>query len=473
MNDSALALLLVLTPSTCLMFVVGTADRIRTRWSENRASLPGRIVRALRAILAVLLLAFAVAAVAPTFGVGIVLALSGVGLFVASWRIGGRIRSTTTPVDSSAAEPAADDQPLAIVDANDTVAVLIACKNGASSIVATILSATPQAPVFVVSDGSTDETAQTARRHGACVLELPESVGKPAALRHLLDFEPIGGRTIVESYTYILIIDDDTVLDADYVEKIRDELRKPGVVAASGQVRSEYPSSGSLSWNPWVAARAWATWRTQLLLVRGQAVLRMRTWISGATTAFRADVLDRVCTGTTPYIVDDTFWCYEIHRQNLGNIAFVPNTSARIQEPLSARSLYAQDVRWAWGSWQGILGHRLGRQRQRADIGILLLLSDMFLYVIVGPLLLAGTLVVNRDHVGSLLTQYFAGYIVTAAIGAVVLRRPKLFLLWPGLLAYDWLYRFAYINGAIKAFHQPTVERCAWESPTRFMAKPF
>lgn len=68
-----------------------------------------------------------------------------------------------------------------------SVAVLVASKNGASSIVDTVRSAASQADVYVVSDGSDDATAYEARAAGACVLELDTNVGKPSALRLAVD----------------------------------------------------------------------------------------------------------------------------------------------------------------------------------------------------------------------------------------------------------------------------------------------
>jgi len=65
----------------------------------------------------------------------------------------------------------------------DEVAVLIACRNGAGSIGAAIRTGRRNGcEVYVVSDASTDDTAQVARSAGAIVLALDVNVGKPAAL---------------------------------------------------------------------------------------------------------------------------------------------------------------------------------------------------------------------------------------------------------------------------------------------------
>jgi len=65
------------------------------------------------------------------------------------------------------------------------VAVLIASKDGAATIGETVASvrSQPGVDVYVVSDGSSDDTVEQARRAGAEVLELVENVGKPG-VRH-------------------------------------------------------------------------------------------------------------------------------------------------------------------------------------------------------------------------------------------------------------------------------------------------
>ena len=70
-----------------------------------------------------------------------------------------------------------------------------------------IRSAIDQADVFVVSDGSTDQTAEVARLAGAAVLAREVSGGKPEALR-------VGTQQfdLIARYDYIAVLDDDTTV---------------------------------------------------------------------------------------------------------------------------------------------------------------------------------------------------------------------------------------------------------------------
>jgi poly-beta-1,6-N-acetyl-D-glucosamine synthase len=348
-----------------------------------------------------------------------------------------------------------------------TTAVLIACKDGAGVIAAAVRAAAAQAPVFVVSDGSTDGTADVARNAGAIALHLDVNVGKPAALRALLDhrFGELDHRRVPEAFDHLIVIDDDTLLAPDFVRLISARLAQPGTAAVGGFVSSNWLGK---PWNPWVGARMWATWRTQHVVVRAQAALRARTWISGASTGYRADILDRVCRADTPYIVDDCFWCWEIQRNRLGHIVFESRARCTVQEPTTLRTLYKQELRWVWGTWQGIMGNRVGLQRQRCDAAFLVALVDLVLHVFALPTLLAASLLTNPAGAGRLAVMYACGYVLLGAIAGAVSRNWRMVVLWPGMVVYDWMYRVVQIHGFVKAVRQPVVEHCKWDSPTRY-----
>ena len=112
--------------------------------------------------------------------------------------------------------------------ARHDTAVLVACKNGQATIGATVRSAVGQADVFVVSDGSTDETVAVAVAAGARVRAYASSCGKPAALRS-------GNRVfgLAKRYRYIAVLDDDTTIEPEYVEKITARMDADPRIAAA------------------------------------------------------------------------------------------------------------------------------------------------------------------------------------------------------------------------------------------------
>ena len=71
----------------------------------------------------------------------------------------------------------------------------------------------PEKNIYVVSDGSTDNTAGIARSEGCNVLELNPGRGKSKALNALMEkFK------ILESYDFVIIVDADTMLNRNYVK---------------------------------------------------------------------------------------------------------------------------------------------------------------------------------------------------------------------------------------------------------------
>ena len=140
--------------------------------------------------------------------------------------------------------------------------VLLASRNGSAQIGPVVERAGRQAPVFVVSDASDDDTVAVARAAGAEVLDLTVNVGKPAALHAAIEHF-----RLVERFETIAVIDDDTTIDEHFVATTLEHMRA-GVAIVVGRTLSDWRHG--VRWNPWVASRAFAYWRYQLLIRRGQ-----------------------------------------------------------------------------------------------------------------------------------------------------------------------------------------------------------
>ena len=191
--------------------------------------------------------------------------------------------------------------------------------------------------------------------------------------------------------------------------------------------------------------------------------------ISGSNSVYTSAFLRQVLRPDTPYVVDDTYWVLEAHRRKLGRVVYCPTTAARIQEPATVRSWYRQNLRWLWGTFQGIIGHKVGRRATRFDLAYLGLILDWLLYTLITPAILVYLVVTSHDdpaRLGRIGLLYLAGYAVRSAVGAIALRKWRLFVLWPALLVIDWLARVNLVHAAVKAVRRPTAE-CRWEPPAR------
>ena len=378
-----------------------------------------------------------------------------------------------------------------------SVAVLVASKDGAATIGTTVASAFEQADVYVVSDGSTDATADVARLAGAQVLVLDVNVGKPAAIyRAVQEFE------LLDRYDAVLIMDDDTTIAPDFLrqalrkmvvnrralwpEKPRlgeerrvsqrrvatlahaGELRKQGVGIVVGKTITDWRHEQR--WNVWVGSRAYSYWRYQATIRQGQDRVNALNCISGSNSIYHSPLLREVLVEKTPYIVDDTYWVLETQRRKLGRVVYAPDAHAWIQDPTNFRDWYKQNLRWLWGSFQGIVGHRVGRERSWFDFWYLTLIADWCLYVLVWPVVFALMVIHEWTEPRTLVLGILAGYLAWTSVAAFALREWRLVVLTPAIVVIDVLYRVNFVHALVKTIRQPTVDSCKWDSPTRYRA---
>ncbi len=356
-----------------------------------------------------------------------------------------------------------------------STAVLIACKNGEATIGATVRTAISQADVYVVSDGSTDGTDAVAEAAGARVLSQRVSTGKPAALRTGSHAFALTAR-----YEYVAILDDDTTIEPDYVARTTRRMDEDSTIAAaSGRIDAIW--NHGHRWNALVAMRAFMYWSYQSTIKRGQNALRVVNVVCGANTVFRANVFELLIEKDAPYAIDDMYWLAEIVRLRLGRVSYVHEARSWTIDPHRFPDWYRQTVRWSWGQFQSIRGHRLGQPIQPApgrrlglrvswfDVAYLALLLDWLPYML-EPVVLPPTAYFLRGWVDPIwfLAFYLGGSVLWIAVAAVALRKPRLLVLAPAIIVLDLVYRVAMLHAVVKTVFRPTVESCAWDSPPRF-----
>lgn len=359
---------------------------------------------------------------------------------------------------------------LPVSDLRD-VAILIACYRGAGTIGDTVTAALKTGcDVFVVDDGSkqrktndsdevvNDQTAETARAAGATVLELTQNGGKPKAL-----FEAFYQLDLKYRYKAVAILDDDVTIEPDFITQSM-QLMTEEVAIVVGKNITWWPKE--FRWNVWLAKRAFSYWNYQLVIRHLQSLLGVMNCISGSNSVYRTETLEQVLVEKTPYIVDDTFWVLETHRRNLGRIVYAPKARAHLQDPTTFKDWYKQNLRWMWGTFQGVIGHKIGSKATRFDVAYLILIAQWVIYVLSAPIAI-GVMVVSAIHAPWILLVFMAGYGIWVTAAAVQLRKPHLVLFIPAIIVTDFIYRFVFVHAFFKALKTPTVENCVWESPAR------
>ncbi len=284
----------------------------------------------------------------------------------------GRHRLTTTDV---AVLMAAHDEELVIEHSLQAIAALVPIGN-----------------VHVVSDFSTDRTAELARRAGARVLETKTNVGKAGALQ--LGIEDFG---LAERFEAVLILDADTQLDPRYFEVALPLLDDPRVVAVAGCAQTRWhPRELSPLGAMIVAHRQRIYTLTQWLLKYGQ------TWrgvnathiVPGFASIYRSRALEQIDINPPGLVIEDFNMTFEVHAKRLGRIAFAPGARAYTQDPSRYLDYVRQTRRWALGLWQTLRRHRPGSGVFSAAVALLvaeLLTSSVFFLLMPLALLVLGT----------------------------------------------------------------------------------
>ena len=275
----------------------------------------------------------------------------------------------------------------------EDVAVLMAAHNEEVVITASLsrlAGMAPRANMYVVSDGSTDNTVGLARECGANVVETPTNVGKAGALAYAID-----KFSLLSRYRAVMVLDADTQLDPRYFKVALPLLNDPQVVAVAGCAHTRWQKRLRFVGNVIVAHRSRIYAITQLLVKYGQ------TWrgvsathiVPGFASIYRTEVLKHIDINPPGLVIEDFNMTFELHAKQLGRIAFHPGARAYTQDPDRYRDYVNQTRRWALGLWQTVRRHRPKRSLFAASLSLTLLelltSSVMFLLLVPTIILLA------------------------------------------------------------------------------------
>ena len=341
----------------------------------------------------------------------------------------------------------------------------------------------PAGNVHVVSDFSTDATAELARAAGVQVLETATNVGKAGALQQGID-----QFRLAERFGAVLVLDADTQLDPDYFSVALPMFDDPRVAAVAGCAETRWDPAAVGFWGSVVVAHRQRVYTlTQRLLKYGQ------TWrgvnathiVPGFASMYRASVLERIEVNPSGLVIEDFNMTFELHAKQLGRVAFSPRARAYTQDPSHYRDYVKQTSRWALGLWQTLRRHRPRRGVFAVMLAVLIgeLLTSSLLFVVLplvllllGAVELAGAVGVDAaagvadavdDHVGLvplLLAVVVPDYLLTCAV-ALVERRPRYLYLGLFFLAMRVTDAVIALRTLPRAWVTPSTGQ--WVSPTR------
>lgn len=240
------------------------------------------------------------------------------------------------------------------------VAVLVAAHNEELVIADTIRSASALVPlenIHVISDMSTDRTAELARAAGVNVLELEPNRGKAGALA-----EGIQQFGLCHRFQVVLLLDADTRPSPDYLVTGLPLFADPGVAAVAGRAKSLVrPHPPSWMGRFLVAYRERLYVVVQTTLKYGQAArgANVVSIVPGFASMYRTTALPQIDIVAKGLVIEDFNMTFELHARQLGRIAFHPGAAvAYTQDPDTLHDYIRQVRRWTLGFWQTVRRHK-------------------------------------------------------------------------------------------------------------------
>lgn len=240
------------------------------------------------------------------------------------------------------------------------IAILIPAHNEAVVLSQTLKAArklVSKNDLYIVDDGSTDQTLKIAKRFTRNVLVLKPKQGKAAALNSAVVFF-----RLTDNYQFIFPIDADTKVSPDFLKeslKILNEDKEEKYICVIGKVLGEY--------NNWLTSyRMWEYEIAQLVHKKAQEKEQAILVCPGCATIYRSKLFKKVKIPTDT-VTEDMDLTFLIHRQRLGKIAFTAGATVVTQDPFTLRDYIKQIRRWYQGYWQCFKKYNLPWGRQALD----------------------------------------------------------------------------------------------------------
>mgnify|MGYP002132498379 CR=1 FL=1 len=308
----------------------------------------------------------------------------------------------------------------------------------ASTIRSAIAAGQSKHDIYVVSDGSTDNThsVATALLGESHVLSVEHS-GKAGAIKKALEHFDI-----VSQYRWVHVADADSIFGSNYFRIYRRKLNHKKYAVAVGFVQS-------LRGN-WISTYRAATYAySQHVNRRVQSKFNMISVFPGPITCFRTDILKDLDFEANS-LTEDFDITLQVHRKKLGKVLFIPQAVNYTQDPQTYRDFCKQNFRWQRGFFQGVKKHRIGTKLQPIDISLNIQMLQAVLYLLQMFILMPYLIITNHNWM-YLPVALTADFILTGTItlaSSVVIKRWNLF----GTMPYFYLLRWTEIAIFVTAF---------------------
>jgi biofilm PGA synthesis N-glycosyltransferase PgaC len=273
--------------------------------------------------------------------------------------------------------------PTAVRQMKDKVAILIPAYNEETVIRRTLASILKSrgvyaTDVYLVSDGSTDDTVEAAESLGVNVLACKVNQGKAGAIRCA-----VAHFQLLTRYDYIALMDADTLVSEKYFKFVLYTFgSNPDVAAVCGRPKS-------IPYNWLTAYRALGYFMTHYVYRDAQSKMKVINVAPGCASSYRSDVFAKL-DWNRDTLVEDMDVTMQVHRRNLGSIIYCGKAEVYTQDPRTIRDYAKQMNRWYTGTWQIARKYRILNSWGRVDLEFKLLMGEgalFSLWILVAPFL--------------------------------------------------------------------------------------
>lgn len=301
-----------------------------------------------------------------------------------------------------------------------------------STIRSAVASGMEKSDIYVVDDNSSDNTSKIALKllGRGNVLRVGRS-GKGLALtkgaKHF---------RLTKRYQWIHIADADGVFSSDYFTVFRRELN-PHYAAATGYIKS-LPGSFIGSYRALEYTIGMEVHR------RFQWLIKTISVIPGPTSCFRSDVFEKVSFANGS-ITEDFDVTLQLYRHHLGNVQFIPGSTAFTQDPMTYKDFVKQITRWNRGIFQGMLKHGIGRHASRIDFYLSYQVFQNVLFCL-NYFVWVPYLAYHLHNAAMLAAAFIFDVVVTFAIAVLVTLRTRR---WDTMTAFPLIYGLRWVSLAV------------------------
>lgn len=206
--------------------------------------------------------------------------------------------------------------------------------------------------IYVVSDGSTDDTYNLARAERVHVSNLTPGRGKAKAMKYLLE-----QYKLFEKYKLIFIVDADTKIDKNFADVALSILRDPdiAVVFGSAQIPWQQHWIPSLKYY-FISYRERLNRMLQYFLIYGQTwkYTNVNYVVPGFATIYRSEILKQLEIDTPGLLIEDFNLAFQLHKKKLGKIGWHQTMIGLDQHPDNLPDYWKQVKRWNIGFFQTV-----------------------------------------------------------------------------------------------------------------------